>query len=320
MKTKTENEGLTVMPFPANCEIAHVAANCLKQVIKVTQVDNLRQRDFSVVARVHLENGSITPTFIYKKVTAPWHCEAHIMRFVKDCGLPNVPLLLASKMSGDQAEILQEDVGTLSLCDHSDYQLATLTGLALAQTHDRALENAQYPQFFTRLDNREKIIECFGDIAYKLGALFPDYDRATIAGLIDSADEIAEQLSLLDCCLQHGDLYGENIVLKDGNTPVFIDWSYFCFIGPRLYDLATLTSGHSKNGTLGQYRQALIEGYAAGAGMNVEQIESMLPSVLRLSRLLFLQWLLVRVQMGITQTTVGPVRPLIDAVVNEILD
>ncbi len=311
------------MPFPANCEIENFASNCLKQKFQISEIDNLRQRDFSVVARIHfhLPDGSNVPSLIYKKVRAPWHCEAQIMRFVKDAKLPNVPLLIGAKVSGDLAETLQEDAGSLSLCDYNSYELAMITGLALAQTHDRALEsNQHYPEIFARLDSGEKIAECFQANASRLGALYPDYNHKILARLTSVGFEVAEQLETLECCLQHGDLYGENIVLKDGDAPVFIDWSYFCFIGPRLYDLATLASSHTKNGSLVQHRKALLEGYAAGSEFSFEQIESMLPSSFRLSRLLFLQWLLTRVQMGITETTVGPVRPLIDTVVSEILN
>lgn len=314
---------MNTMPFPANCDMENFASNCLKQNIQISRVDNLRQRDFSVVARIHfhLPCGSNVPSLIYKKVRAPWHCEAQIMRFVKDAQLPNVPHLIGAKISGDLAETLQEDAGSLSLCDYNSDELAMITGLALAQTHDRALEsNKCYPQIFARLDSGEKIAECFQANASKLGGLYPDFNQNILANLAAVGSEVAEQLESLECCLQHGDLYGENIVLKDGNSPVFIDWSYFCFIGPRIYDLATLASSHSKNGSLVQHRKALLAGYSAGSEFSVEQIENLLPSAFRLSRLLFLQWLLTRVQMGITETTVGPVRPLIDTVVSEILN
>ncbi|MBX9721532.1 MAG: hypothetical protein K2X81_09075, partial [Candidatus Obscuribacterales bacterium] len=76
---------------------------------------------------------------------------------------------------------------------------------------------------------------------------------------------------------------------------------------------------HAKNGELLKFRKAIIEGYALGSGLSVDEIERQLPAAFRLSRLLFLQWLLTRVEMGITQTTVGPVLPLIEKVVAEII-
>jgi len=195
-----------------------------------------------------------------------------------------------------------------------------LTGVVLAQTHEAALDLTVKTEVFARLDNLERFQECCESNIFKLNALFPQFAAKVTSRLNQVAGSLSHDLSSSEFCLQHGDLYAENIILQERTTPVFIDWSYFSMIGPRLYDLATLTSAHAKNGELGKFRQAIIEGYALGSGLSVDEIERQLPASWRLSRLLFLQWLLTRVEMGITQTTVGPVLPLIEKVVAEIIE
>ncbi|CAN5613656.1 hypothetical protein BH11CYA1_BH11CYA1_33580 [soil metagenome] len=309
---------LTVLAFPKISEMEQFISACLKKPITIEEIVILRQRDFSVVARMELK-GESEPV-IYKKVITPWHCEADVMLFLQDSKLPNSARLIGTRKATGCAQILQEDAGEISLLQHHSSDLAYLTGLMLAQTHDATLDLAGQATVFPRLDNQEKILDCFDINIFKLRALYPQFADTVANSLKEAGENIAEMLAEGPFCLQHGDMFGENIVLQNGTTPVFIDWSYFSIIAPRLYDLSTLTSSHAKNGGLHSLRQSIIEGYATGAGLDTNEIERQLPAVYRFSRLLFLQWLLTRVEMGITETTVGPVQPLIEKVVGEIIN
>ncbi len=316
MTNKTDDRRLVQLPFPEVAEIDKFVRHSLV-TRKVDHVIILRQRDFSVVGRVFLKNGG---SVIYKKVIAPWDCEAEIMQAVQRMNVPNTPLLLGVSRQAGWAEMLQEDVGLTSLRDKNSWRLAEQAGHQLAKTR-KAMEYAHMslPNFIPRLDTRQKIAECFRLNSLKLAKLFPDFDQLAIASLWLMGDIVGDILGDSKMGLQHGDVYAENIILKDDINPFFIDWSYFAFVGPNVYDLATLVSGHDKNGSLIRHRQNLITGYAKTAGVSALQTENLIPAAYRLSRLLFLQWLLARVEMGIRQTTVGPVDKLILQVVAEIL-
>ena len=316
MTNKTDDKRLVQMAFPEVSEIDKFVRHCLGNRT-VDHVIILRQRDFSVVGRVFLKSGG---SVIYKKVIAPWDCEAEIMQAVQRMNVPNTPLLLGVNRQTGWAEFLQEDVGLTSLREKNSWKLAEYTGQQLAKTQ-KAIENANMPlpRFIPCLDTGERIAGCFRANSLKLAKLFPDFDQLAIASLWLMGDIIGDILGNSKMGLQHGDVYGENIILKDDINPFFIDWSYFAFVGPNVYDLATLVSGHDKNGSLIHHRQNLITGYAKTAGVSALQTENLIPAAYRLSRVLFLQWLLARVEMGIRQTTVGPVDQLILQVVAEIL-
>ena len=316
MANQTDDKQLVQMPFPEVSEIEKFIRRCLGDRT-VDHVIVLRQRDFSVVGRVFLKGGG---TIIYKKVIAPWDCEAEIVSAVDAIHSPNIPAILGVRKGIGWAELLQQDVGEKSLRDKNSWRLAERTGMLLAQIHtDLGKVQTEWPDVIQRLNNRETIAACFHTNALKLEHLFPHFDKGAVAALILIGGIIAEILGETEMGLLHGDVYGENIILKDDVEPFFIDWSYFAFLGPKVYDLASLVSGHAKNGSLIRHRQNLISAYAKTAGISVLQTENLIPSAYRLSRLLFLQWLLTRVEMGITQTTVGPVEKLIVQVVGEIL-
>jgi thiamine kinase-like enzyme len=308
---------LAILPLPELSHIEEFVYDCIGKHIITDAYGILRQRDFSLVARFCMINGQYV---IYKKVIAPWDCEAQILSAIDAIHSPNIPAILGIRQGDGWAEILQQDVGRISLRDKNSSQLAERTGALLAQIH-QALGDAStvWPDVIPRLDSREKMAACFHANAHKLERLFPEFDKAAVASLILMGGIVAEILGETEMGLQHGDVYGENIMLKYDVEPCFIDWSYFAFVGPKVYDLATLVSGHDKNGSLIHHRQTLISSYTRNAGVSQFHTENLIPAAYRLSRLLFLQWLLARAEMGIMQTTVGPVENLITTVVSEIL-
>lgn len=316
MTNQTDDKRLVQLPFPEVSEIEKFVSRCIGNRT-VSHVNILRQRDFSVVGRVFLQTGG---SYIYKKVIAPWDCEAQIVSAVDAIHSPNIPAIHSIRQGNGWAELLQHDVGLKSLHDKNSWRLADRTGMLLAQIHgDLQRAKTEWPDVIPRLNSQETIAACFHKNALKLEHLFPHFDKSAVAALILFGEIIGEVLGETEMCLQHGDVYGENIILHGDVEPFFIDWSYFTFVGPKVYDLATLVSGHAKNGSLIRHRQNLISSYARTAGISLFYTENLLPAAYRLSRLLFLQWLLTRAEMGIMQTTVGPVEKLIVQVVSEIL-
>lgn len=310
---------LELLPIPSFGEIESFVHHCTKANASVLSTETLRQRDFSTVTRVFLKGKS--EALIYKSVVSPWDVEAEITQYISDCALPNIPRVLGSRKIGRRAQLLMEDLGSKSLRELNSPRMASQAGIALAQVHEKVMKQARsLPNVIPRLDTREKVEKLFVQNARKLATLFPDFVPEALKQLVEAGKMIASILDGMDCCLQHGDAYAENIMLRNNANPVFIDWSYFCFYGPRLLDLATLVSNHTKNASLARHRELIIHHYANYSGLSTLAVETMLPAAHRLSRLLFLQWLLVRVDRGIMHTTVGPVRPLIESVVDELID
>ena len=310
---------LGLLPIPSFGEIESFVHHCTRVNASVLFTETLRQRDFSTVTRVFLR-GEVE-TLIYKSVVSPWDVEAEITQHISDCALPNIPRVLGSRKIGRRAQLLMEDVGSKSLRESNSPRSAVLAGIGLAQIHEKVTELAQvFPSVIPRLDSREKLEDVFAKNAWNLANLFPDFKPETWYELFKVGKLVANSLGEAECYLHHCDAYAENIMLRNNTNPVFIDWSYFCFYGPRLYDLATLVSNHTKNAILSRHRELIIKQYANYAGLSTLAVEIILPAAYRLSRLLFLQWLLVRVDMGIMHTTVGPVRPVIEAVVGELID
>lgn len=325
MNKENTNGNLKLIQFPGLAEIEKIISHSFGNKVSASHMHILRHRDFSGVARVFISKRSQSlvraPTLIYKRVIAPWHNEAKIVAYVSESALPNTPRYIQISRAPLSAQILQEDLGETSLKARNSRKLAYETGQRLAEIHLRAkLTEFLLPVDLERFDSKEKIFREFVACAHKLSEFFPDFDSELLASLLTAGANISTALDGSDMCLQHGDVYAENIVLNGSKlNPTFIDWSYFCFVGPQLYDLATLTSAHEKNRDLFRHRDSVISGYCDASGLSIAEVNDILPDAHRFSRLAFLRWLALRVGMGITQTTVGPVRPLIEKVIREII-
>lgn len=310
---KQSDKNLIQMPFPDVREVQNFVRHGLGNR-QIKHIIILRQRDFSVVGRLFLQDGT---TAIYKKVQTPWDCEADIVSAIDEIQNPNIPKIYGVSKGNGCAEILQEDVGERSLRDKNSWLLAERAATVLSNIHARL---SRASGTFPRFDSSEAISHSFADATKKLEELDTSFDRTALARMRSIGAKVAEILADSSMCLQHGDVYAENIILRREEEPVFIDWSYFSFFGPRVYDLATLVSAHPKNGALIRHRQNLILSYAKASGTSSLDLERQLPAAYRFSRLLFLKWLLVRFDMGIKQTTVGCVKKLMHKVVAEIID
>lgn len=140
----------------------------------------------------------------------------------------------------------------------------------------------------------------------------------------EASTEIRQLASLLAAklagepnSLVHGDLYAENIILR--NERLFIiDWSWFTILGVPLMDLATLAMNHPKNGIFSNFRSELIDAYCYESGRDKLDVIALLPYAETLSRLLFLHWLVERRERGILGTTIGPVDSVILKVISEL--
>lgn len=325
MNKENTNGNLNLIQFPGLAEIEKFISHSYGNKVSATHMHILRHRDFSGVARVFIADRSRSlvraPSIIYKRVIAPWHNEAKIASYVSESALPNTPRYIRISQAPLSAQILQDDLGETSLKARNSRKLAYETGQRLAEIHARAKQTEfLLPGDLEQFDAGEKIFQAFDSCAHQLLKFFPDFDKDLLNALVTAGRNIAAILEGSEMCLQHGDVYAENIVLKgDALTPTFIDWSYFCFLGPQLYDLSTLTSAHEKNRALYKHRNAVISGYCDAAELSIMEAMDILPYAFRFSRLAFLSWLTLRVGMGITQTTVGPVRPLIEKVIREIV-
>ena len=138
-------------------------------------------------------------------------------------------------------------------------------------------------------------------------------------GIIALVQTLAKHLAGEPTSLVHGDMYAENIILRN-NRLFFIDWSWFTMLGAPLMDLATLASDHYKNGELIPFRDVVIDAYCYEFVRDAEECRRLLPFAETLSRLLFLQWLVERRHRGILGTTVGPVDNLIPQVIAELIE
>ncbi len=203
MNNNSGEGNLAVLAFPRISEMEQFISACLKKPIAIEEIVILRQRDFSIVARMELKGEA--QSIIYKKVIAPWHCEAKVMQFLKDQNLPNAVRLIGTREAGESAQILQEDAGAWSLLQYPSPELALLTGLALAQTHEAALDLTIKTNVFARLDNIERLQECFESNIFKLNALFPQFAATVTSQLNQAAGSLSHELSNSEFCLQHGD-------------------------------------------------------------------------------------------------------------------
>lgn len=203
MNTNIGEGNLAVLAFPKISEMEQFISACLKKPISIEEIVILRQRDFSIVARMELKGEA--QSVIYKKVIAPWHCEAKVMQFLKDQNLPNAARLIGAREAGKSAQILQEDAGETGLLQCPSAQLALLTGLTLAQTHEAALDLTVKSNIFARLDNDERLQECCESNIFKLNALFPQFAVKVTSRLNQAAASLSHDLASSEFCLQHGD-------------------------------------------------------------------------------------------------------------------
>lgn len=286
--------------------------------VEITQREVLRHRDLSYVERIHLAN-ALPETLIYKLVLPPWDIEQDLHERVLIPSISNSARLFLSAHLGELTALFIEDLGTDSLLNrHIDNDVAQMIGRELAKLHRaysyridelmqvnvlRSLLPLDYEQFTVDMLGRmqEWNLVSNGDVD----------DMRRLAGTLAS-NLAGEPVSLV-----HGDMFAENILLRN-NQLFIIDWSWFTVIGIPAMDLATLTSKHHKNGSFFEWRDVVLDAYCFESGREPADVQKAIPFAETLGRLMFLHWLVERRQRGITGTTVGHVDTLIPKVVQEL--
>jgi thiamine kinase-like enzyme len=318
----TENETLTLLQTAPEERLVAWLAEFYGKPVEIQRRELLRHRDLSFVERLWIAD-ALPSTLIYKLVLPPWDIEQDLHERILIPSIAQSAQLFMSAHFGQMTAMFLEDLGNQSLLTiEADAEFAAEIGKELAKLHRsysyrieellplnilRNLLPADYAAF------TQNIIEQL----QSWGLLAGTADGA-VASLKQLADLLADKLSGEPVSLVHGDLYAENILVR-GNHVYFIDWSWFTMIGVPTMDLASLTSDHFKNGAFRKWRDTVLDAYCFESGRKTEEVIAILPHAETLSRLLFLNWLVVRRERGIMGTTVGPVDELIPKVVDELV-
>lgn len=313
-----ENESLELLEPAPEENLLRWLQEFYGKPVSIAKRELLRHRDLSFVERLWVEN-ALPATLIYKLVLPPWDVEQDLHERVLIPSISNSATLFLTAHHGPLTALFLEDLGERSLLNSpSTQELASSVGTELAKMH-RA--------YSYRIDELMAV--------NVLRSLLPlDYESFTqtmtqklVAAQVISqsqADKLSSVASLLatklagePISLVHGDLYAENILVRRERMFI-IDWSWFTMVGVPAMDLAALTSNHFKNGDFYHWRDTVIDSYCFESGRQSEDVRKALPFAETLSRLLFLNWLVVRRERGIMGTTVGTVDNLIPKIVDEI--
>lgn len=313
-----ENESLELLRVPPSQRLDSWLQEIYGKTVDISDRRILRHRDLSYVERLTLSD-AIPGSLIYKVVLPPWDIEQDLHERIL---IPEVSgsarLYLSGTYQGATALFL-EDLGTVSLLDLQNSDIATKLGTELAKLHraftyridevrEQGILRTIYPQDYPRLTD---------EIVMRLR-------QWSLAG-IDEIEELARFADSLCAALKnepislvHGDLYAENLLFNNGKLQI-IDWSWFTTIGASIMDLATVTMPHPKNNGLEQHREEIIDAYCSEYSRTLAEVTQLLPFAEALSRLLFLQWLVERRSRGILGTTIGPVDGVIPTIVAELI-
>lgn len=314
-----ENQSLKLLDPVPESQLQNWLKEFYGHSININRREILRHRDLSYVERLHISDG-LPSSIIYKLVLPPWDIEKDILEHILIPSVCNSPQLYLAAHSGSLTVLFMEDLGTESLLNVQNTQIANRLGKDLAKLHRSyiyridELMQTQLLRSITPINYSQMAETLIGHL--KIWDLIKTKDESTLR---ERAHTFASKLAREPISLVHGDFYAEN-VLTHNNKLYIIDWSWFTFIGVPLLDLATITSKHLKNGNLGELSNEIIEAYCEESGREIMDINNLLPYAEKLSRLLFLQWLVERKSRGIEGTTVGPVDKLICDVVQEVLN
>ena len=287
------------------------------KVVDISERTVLRHRDFSYVERIRL-NEALPESLIYKLVLPPWDIEQDLHERVLVPSISNSAQLYMSAHHGSTTAMFMEDLGTCYMKESADRESCQKFAKNLARMHraySYRIEEIVEANILRHLSG-DKLQDFGYSLARKLCEL-ESIDRATAGDLEKRMDLVANRLGGETLTLVHGDLYAENVVLRQTKQQL-IDWSWFTSIGTALIDLATITSDHEKNGVLRQFKEDFLESYCFESGGEKSQIIELLPMALALERFLFLSWLAERKSRGIFGTTVGHVDDLVAQVIEQI--
>lgn len=314
-----ENESLQLLQKPPEERLTSWLREIYGKPVEVVERQVLRHRDLSYVERLKLAD-AIPESLIYKVVLPPWDIEQDLHERIL---IPEVSgsarLYLSGTYRGTTALFL-EDLGTVSLTDYQEGDIAQRLGTELAKLHraftyridevqEQGILRTLYPQNYPAL-------------ALEMSEKLEQWNLCTKAqsqATQDLATMISAKLADEPISLVHGDLYAENLLFNH-NKLYIIDWSWFTMIGAPIMDLATVTMSHPKNYNFERKRDEVIESYCSEYSRPANTLHGLLPFAEALSRLLFLHWLVERRSRGITGTTIGHVDGVIPRIVSELIE
>ncbi len=312
-----ENESLKLITPPGEERLLSWLGEFYGKPVAIARRELLRHRDLSFVERLWISD-SLPDTLIYKVVLPPWDIEQDLHERVLIPSICNSAQLYMTAHLGPLTAMFMEDLGSHSLKEEGTSEIASKFGKELAKMHraysyrtDELLQMGVLPTLFP-IDYEEFSERLAGRL--KEWGLIP---QPQIDELILLAGLLASRLAGEPISLVHGDLYAENLILRNDRL-FLIDWSWFTLLGVPLMDLATVTMEHIKNGIFTECADDILDAYCFESGRQLDEVKMLLAPARVLSRLLFLHWLVERRSRGIMGTTVGPVDELIPKVVTEL--
>jgi len=287
--------------------------------VEIVSRELLRHRDLSYVERLKFKD-CLPDSLIYKQVLPPWDIEQDLHERILIPSIASSAQLYMTAHYGQLTALLVEDLGGVNLKEQKvESRTARQLGEELARMH-RAYSYRTDELIQMNVLRTLNPID-FEDFTNKVTEpllQWQDISQDNAQLLSQAAKSIAHHLAGEPISLVHGDLFAENIIMRNDRL-FLIDWSWFTIIGVPAMDLASLTSHHQKNGALRDHLGEILEAYCFESGRKTEDVQSVLPYAGALERLCFLYWLVVRKSMGILGTTVGPVEKLIALVTEDIL-
>ena len=285
--------------------------------VSIKKRDVLRHRDFSYVERIQLED-ALPESLIYKLVIPPWDIEQDLHERVLVPSISSSAQLYMTAHYGAITALFLEDLGTEYLTEHATAEIAKTFGEDLAKMHRSYTYRIEeiIDSGIMRNLKAEDIEPFTEELVNNLNKLDSLKDEQ-VSLLKKAAQVCASKLQDEPPTLVHGDLYAENIVLRNKHLYLF-DWSWFTSISIALVDLASMISDHPKNGLFREFKDEFTEAYCFESGRTKEEVVSLAPYAATVERLLFLKWLEERKSRGVLGTTVGHVDGLIDTVINQV--
>lgn len=314
---KVENESLNLITPPPEERLLSWLAEFYGKPVRIGRRELLRHRDLSFVERLWIVDG-LPDTLIYKVVLPPWDIEQDLHERVLIPSICNSAQLYMTAHLGQHTAMFLEDLGSESLKEQGSSEIASQFGKELAKMHraysyrtDELLQIGVLPTLFPI--DYEEFTGQLAENVHEWGLI----DQEEGQEIVLLAGKLAHKLAGEPISLVHGDLYAENLILRNDRFFI-IDWSWFTLLGVPLMDLGTVTMDHYKNGKFTRFADVIIDAYCFESGRQLDDVKAALPVARILSRLLFFYWLVERRQRGIIGTTVGPVDGLIPKVTAEL--
>src|SRR5262249_15878412 len=129
-----ENETLTLLTPAPEERLTAWLAEFYGKPVTIANRELLRHRDLSMVERLHITDG-LPASLIYKQVLPPWQIEQDLHEHVLIPSISNSAQLYMSANCGQITAMFLEDLGTTSLLNACNADMAGRFGKELAKMH-----------------------------------------------------------------------------------------------------------------------------------------------------------------------------------------